>query len=1196
MARLLVSRGITEPEAARAFLVPDLDSAWRPPEELPNMREAVAEVAAAIREGKRIVVFGDFDLDGISATATATLGLRALDGDVRGIVPHRFREGYGLSAAALTRVLAEEPDVVVTVDCGISSAEEVRQLLEAGVKVVVTDHHEPGDALPVDIPVVDAKLAGRDAEGGDLAGAGVALKLVQAVGRELGRPEAWREFTDLASLGTIADVVPLLGENRALVVAGLARIAEHPRPGIAALAKVADVDLAKLRAEQVAFWLAPRLNAAGRMADPALALELLLTDDPEVAEEIASALDGHNRVRQAVEQDLFEEASAAARRELRPGDRALVLAGEGWHDGVKGIVAARLAQTFSLPTLLFSIENGVAVGSGRTVGRVDLYESLCGCADLVTRFGGHAAAAGVSLPAAELPRFRERLHTVLAELPEEDFFVETTIDAELALADLSLELDEELALLEPFGHANRRPMFATRGVFMNGRRRVGADKTHLRFDAFDGVTSLSAIAFRCRDIDRMAECCQAVDLAYELKCDEWQGKRRLGIQVKELVLRPSSPDAPAAELVADLFARAEEVLANAAEEYGGIGEAEAFHTKLAGVTFEGRQDIIARLAPGTPLRLVRQPENEFDRNACAVYDAAGDQVGFFNRRLAAALAPVLDAGVAFDVEVADVTGGEPDTNVTDRVAEDRPRSLGVNVVVTRREAARAAADAVQTARERREELARLDASSLDGALARHFIGERQMHAAQTEALAHLAAGRNCLAVMATGRGKSLVFHMHAARRAIAAGEASVFVYPLRALVADQAFHLEESLAAIGVACRVLTGESAPTDRDSLFSDLADGSADVVLTTPEFLERHAPRFAESGRVRFVVVDEAHHVAMSRAGHRPAYARLGAALNELGSPVVCAVTATAGDEAAVAIRETLHIDALVADPSVRENLSLVDRRGAAERAEEKDAYLASLAARGEKVIAYVNSREQSVRIAASLRSRVPSLEWRVAFYNGALNRAARHAVEQAFRDGDITAVVATSAFGEGVNIPDVRHVALYHLPFNEVEFNQTCGRGGRDGAPASVHLLYGPRDARLNEMILSSSAPSRDDLALLYVTLKGLQRESAGEPFEVTNAELAERVRARDGRSKLNDKGASTGVGIFRELGLLTGEGSGSYRRLRVPEAADKVDLASSVRYAEGLEEVDEFTSFREWALGAAAEDLLARFNRPILPSP
>ena len=1174
-ATILLSRGITTAEDARRFLEPSLERDWVESADIPGMDEAAARVAVAIRGGERIVVFGDFDLDGISSAALATLGIAALGGSVEATVPHRFREGYGLTEASMSRLAAMKPDLVVTVDCGISSAAEVSLLAGQGIDVVVTDHHEPGEGVPDGVPVANPKLA---AGGPALAGAGVALVLVQTVGALLGRPDAWHELTDLATLGTVADIVPLVGPNRALVTDGLARTRATPRPGIAALAEVAAVPTASLTAEHVAFALAPRLNAAGRMAEPAAALDLLMTRDPERALELARGLDEHNRLRQAVEADLYTVALAQAEEAFRDGDRVVVVAGEGWHEGVRGIVASRLVTRFGVPALVLSIDGDEAQGSGRSIEGADLHAALTRLESMLTRFGGHAMAIGVTLPTRALDTLRAALAEWARALPGEIFVPRVAIDAEVSLDALSRDLAAEIALLGPFGFANRRPLLAARGVFMSGRRRVGKAEDHLSFTAYDGVAEVRAIAFRAPEIERLAATDTAVDVAFELDVDEWRGVERVRMLARHVRVRDAGAHAGAATLVEDLFAHADEILARG--EYAGIEDAGQFHTKLAGVTFEGRQSAIARLVAGMPLRIEREPANPHDANACAVFDPFGDQVGFLNRRLAAVLAPVLDAGVEYDLEVADVTGGADGA------------SLGVNVLVSRRAGETPGeTSAAERAAERREELRAMEAADRDAELVRHFIGDRSLHAAQTEALGHLAAGRPTLAVMATGRGKSLVFHIHAAREAIVSGRASVFVYPLRALVADQAFHLEERFAELGCAVRTVTGETSPGGRDEAFGALADGSLDVVLTTPEFLDHHAARFADCGRVGFVVVDEAHHVGLSRAGHRPAYARLDSALRTLGDPLVLAVTATAPTDVAEAIRSTLGVHELVLDPTTRENLRIVDRRGAS----DKPAVVSSLAATGEKVIVYVNSRDVSVRLARQLRTAVPDLDHRVAFYNGGMNRESRHAVERAFREGDITVVVATSAFGEGVDIPDVRHVVLYHLPMGEVEFNQICGRCGRDGAPASVHLVFGPSDARLNRMILESAAPPRDDLAALYLALKDLGADGA-DAVEITNAELAERVKARRPGSGLSDKGVSTGIGVFRELGLVTSEGAGAYRRLvLLPAPETKLDLTSSVRYTEGLDELESFEGFRARALEATADELLHAFNRPILPT-
>lgn len=1176
-ARILLARGLNSPEAVRRFLTPTLDRDWRDPETLPGMPACADTVADAVRAGVRIVVFGDFDVDGLTAAAVVARGLRAFGADVVPVVPHRFDEGYGLTSAVVERVLGHAPALVVTVDCGISSAAEVGTLLAAGVAVVVTDHHEPGDGVPVGVPVCDPKLRvdGPDVFDG-LAGAGVALKLVAAVGRRLGLPEVWRGLTGLAALGTVADVVPLVDENRALVADGITRMRRDPLPGIESLCALAGADVRELSADSVAFLIGPRLNAAGRISDPTEALDLLMTDDPQRAAELAGALDEYNRIRQRVEAELLEEASAQAESVWRDGTRVLVLAGEAWHEGVKGIVAARIASRYGVPALLFCIEDGEARGSGRSAGGIDLYSAVARCSGLLTRFGGHAAAVGVTLPARDIERFAECLRGELETAPASAFVAHTVVDALLHLPDATRELAAELAALEPFGSGNPRPVLASLGVFMGGRKRVGQEGTHLKFEAYDGLASLSAIAFRCQDIEALVEREAAVDIAYTLETDTWQGRERVQLLVRRIESRAPAPDGPAAALVDELFADADRILARG--EYEGIADAESFHTKLAGVTFEGRQDVVARLEPGTPLRLVRQADNEFDSDAIAVFDPVGDQVGFLNRRLAAVLAPQIDKGGAWEVAVSEVTGGTEET------------SRGVNVLVARAGTSQGVLQDEEARLERRAALGELPPGELDDALVRALIGAGRLHPAQTESLRHLDAGRSCLTVMATGRGKSLIFQLHAARIALRRGEASVLVYPLRALVADQAFHLTDAFAALGLRVAVVTGESSPTGRDEVFASLADGRIAALMTTPEFLERHASRFAECGRVRFMVVDEAHHVGLARAGHRPAYARLGDALAVLGGPTVCAVTATASDEVASAIRESLGISSVVLDPSRRDNLRVVDRRGRADKVE----YVSTIAAVGQKLIVYVNSREQSVRIAQKMRDSSPALTHRVAFYNGGVARAARHAIERAFRGGDLTTVVATSAFGEGVNVADVRHVALFHLPFNHVEFNQMCGRAGRDGATADVHLLFGERDGRINELVLEAGAPDLEDLRALYVALRDRAADADRGWLEVTNAELAVDVKSRRPRARLTDKGVSAGLGIFREVGLVTGEGAGAYRRLMLLPVEGKTDLTSSVRYAEGLEEADGFAAFRRWVLDSPAEVLRRAFDRPILP--
>jgi single-stranded-DNA-specific exonuclease len=536
VARMLVERGVTDEASARSFLDGELDTVWRDPETLPGMTAAADAVAAAIAAGKRILVYGDFDVDGITAAAVAALGLKMCGGSGTVIVPNRFIDGYGLTDSSVARIMAADPELVVTVDCGVSAGPEVAQLRAAGIEVVVTDHHEPGTLVPEGVPVTDPKLG--DYPFPELSGAGVALKLVQALCARLGKGDAWRELTDLAAIGTVADIVPLLDENRALVATGLRRMRIHPRPGIAALAETAGITLPALTADRIAFGMAPRLNAAGRMADPRIALRLLLAPDLASARPLAAELERLNRERQAVEGRLLEEAEATALVQMGDDDRAVVLAGEGWHDGVKGIVASRLVGRFGRPALMFCVEDGQARGSGRSVADVDLFEAVTACSDLLTRYGGHKQAVGVSLPERDLPEFRTRLSAFLADLPEESFAVRRSVDAEMAMSDVTTPLARELRVLEPHGHGNPKPVFVAPAVHMRDVSCVGRDADHLRFLADDGTGVVPAIAFRCDDIDERLVHDGEIGIVFEIQADEYRGRERVQLMVRDFV-RPA---------------------------------------------------------------------------------------------------------------------------------------------------------------------------------------------------------------------------------------------------------------------------------------------------------------------------------------------------------------------------------------------------------------------------------------------------------------------------------------------------------------------------------------------------------------------------------------------------------------------------------------------------------------------------------
>jgi single-stranded-DNA-specific exonuclease len=519
-ASVLVRRGYGDPGEARAFLAGE--QPLHDPFLLGDMAVAVERIRAAVAAGKRICVHGDYDVDGICATALAVLTLRELGADVEWHLPSRFEEGYGVASQTLERLAEEGCGLVLTVDCGITAAAEVAAAQARGLDVIVTDHHRPGDELP-DCPIVATRPS--DYPFPELCGTGVVFKLAQAL---LGPDsEELKRHLDLVALATIADVVPLVGENRSLAIAGLRGLARTQKPGLQALMQVARVDPAAVDAGACGFRLGPRINAAGRLGHPGSALELLLTDDKDVARTLARELEELNRERQMVEERIARDAVSKVEQwpEAQQRRRGYVLADENWHEGVIGIVASRLAERFNRPVVLIAGGDEEWKGSGRSIPSFDLHGALGACAGHLERFGGHRAAAGLSIRPERIEAFAQAF-AAQAELAlgDEDLRPVTRIDAVLPPGTrLTLDLCEELRRLAPFGLGNPDVTLLAGDCELGDLATVGEGK-HLRFRVRqDGRDAGSAIAFRLGgQLDRFRRVGR-YDVAFRLEENRWNG-------------------------------------------------------------------------------------------------------------------------------------------------------------------------------------------------------------------------------------------------------------------------------------------------------------------------------------------------------------------------------------------------------------------------------------------------------------------------------------------------------------------------------------------------------------------------------------------------------------------------------------------------------------------------------------------------
>jgi len=529
VARLLCQRGLSDPEAAARFLNPALDQ-LHDPYLLADMTVAVERILAAIARRERIAIHGDYDVDGVTSTVILRRSLELLGADVVHFIPERLKDGYGLQPAAIERLHAEGVHLVISVDCGIRGADAALRARELGVDLIVTDHHEPDDRLPPALAVINPKRHDCRYPDKYLAGVGVALKVVQALCARTGRQNLLPGFVKVAAIGTLADVVPLVGENRVIAKVGLELLSKGPHKiGLRSLLDVCGLTGKTIDSYHIGFMLAPRVNAAGRMSTPDIATRLLLASDEALADEVrtlALQLDAENVRRQEEEAEILAAAKKIVQSDPEVGARSvLVVAGEGWHRGVIGIVASKLVDAFHRPAIVLSVDGEVAHGSCRSISCFDMLGALERSAHLMMRFGGHKQAAGLAVPTSRIRELRAAVNAVADEtLGPEDLMPRLRIDADLSFRAISGAVAAGVTSLAPFGAGNPRPVFAARGVeIIDGPRKL--KERHLKMALKQDGRIFRAIAWRAAERhDYLAENKSAIDVAFSLEQNEFNGE------------------------------------------------------------------------------------------------------------------------------------------------------------------------------------------------------------------------------------------------------------------------------------------------------------------------------------------------------------------------------------------------------------------------------------------------------------------------------------------------------------------------------------------------------------------------------------------------------------------------------------------------------------------------------------------------
>jgi single-stranded-DNA-specific exonuclease len=537
VARILINRGIETPEQVERFFTPTT-AHLHDPFLMGDMDKAVDRIVRALHGRERIAIYGDYDVDGITAASMLYLFLKDLGGDVVPYIPDRQNEGYGISEVGILELQRGGAGLIVSVDCGITSIREAEIASSLGIDLIISDHHEPGDAIPKALAVCDPKREGCGYPFKELSGVGVAYKIAQGISRALNLDAEYADkYMDLVALGSAADIVPLVDENRVFVKLGLEKINNQPEVGLASLIESASIRAGKIEVGDIVFGIAPRINAVGRLGSALRAVKLLTTRDRSSSREIAQVLEDENRRRKDIDNTTLDEAVKEIERTMVPADmRSIVLSRDGWHPGVIGIVASRLIERYYRPTVMITVENGQGKGSARAIAKFDIYQALKACSDLLLQFGGHKYAAGLTIAAENIPEFKLRFEAVCREMiPEEDLIPKIKIESEISLDQITPEVVASLKRFAPFGPKNNRPNFFTRGLdVLDVPRVVGVN--HLKFRAGQGGVSFDAIGFNLGEkIERLQDgSARPLEMVYAVEENEYNNRKSIQLRIKDL--------------------------------------------------------------------------------------------------------------------------------------------------------------------------------------------------------------------------------------------------------------------------------------------------------------------------------------------------------------------------------------------------------------------------------------------------------------------------------------------------------------------------------------------------------------------------------------------------------------------------------------------------------------------------------------
>ena len=1169
-----------------------------PAKKLKNIDKAVQKIALAINKNENITVFGDYDVDGTTGTSIFIKSLKKYKellnskSQIKYYIPSR-KEGYGLNESALKQ-LVKENDLLITVDLGISERELVDRFADKNnIDFIITDHHTiDKNKIPQKAYAIVNAKQGKYPDP-NICGALTAYKVCERLFQNLKEDDNLKltevipDALELAMVATIADSVELLDENR-VIVKKYINLLENPKnKGIKALMDTLTYNQV-IDETTVGFNIGPLINAVNRMTNTVYeVVELLTSKNKERVKELAEKFAELNSLRkeETIKQQNIIDQKIEDDELFK--DNVIVVGGNNIKVSLAGIIASRIAEKYTKPVII--IDLNTLKGSARSVNDINIYNIIYNNQEYLDSFGGHEMAAGLSIKKDQLDSFRKALNKwVEKNCDLSKFKGVIKYDIELNLDDNNLKLMSELFRLKPFGSANESPIFYSEKVkvadiiYLSEGKHVKLilQKEDLLLDALMWHKG-DEVSKNLEDIDLKK---LWADIIYSPEINYYREKS-VQLKIDKIIFYEDEKEEDQIEAFLQKMIKQKNIMGK--EKYRGIEEVPSFNTKLVGVSFDNRQEHIKnisdnRLNKNNELQLKRQPENPYDKNAILVlYE--GKDLGFLNRDLAKKIAPKIDEGVEYKAVIEQITDSY----------ENKNGYYGVNVSVYTSEEENYTNAKKENRKKIEEDFSKLNFSEGINKLTELFLGEKAtLYKEQKNALNKLKKNNKVMSIMGTGRGKSIIFQLYAAYIALKENKNSIFVYPLKALINDQKESIRKMMDPLGITVRLANGDLSKKQKDELFEDMQNNNIDIVLATPEFLNYYKS-LMKNNNTKLLVIDEGHYLAKSRSG----YKELDETVDFLNVKKVYITTATCPDKYFDIINQKLSIDSLVQDKHTRKNLKIIDKRNQLDD-ESKITYLKKLLFRDEKVIVYYNSKRQAMDTMEVLHKETES-NYKIGFYHGDMTRNERKKVEDWFRSGKINMIMATSAFGEGVNIKDIRHIVLYHPNFTTTDFNQQSGRGGRDGKKAYIHMVFNEEDFELNESIVNIKFPREK---LIYLTTKILQVKFKKE----NEVKIGEKTIIHYCNKYLTSKRTSemeleTALKILEEAGVLTffkketEDGNSYIFKDWNPSNYKSKRLSKTPSYLEGKAFKNEYIEFKRFISNADSKTIINSIQKPIFPS-